>query len=254
MTSDIIQDKQTVNSISSVSGSLQGRLELTREQAFLDGTHDIFDILARQHYKQDNWEQSLGKTANLIEHARLTLKNVEKKISEQDKRLKLLEDISGMDPLTRLLNRKGFLKALDREIARTNRGHNDGGLLVMFNLENLDAIQKDHGEQALEMAVRLVARALENEIRDMDLAARIDRDEFVLLFTDTCMSDALGRLQNMALRLNRLSLIWEGAEIRISLSLGLKSYTRGSKPDQIFKDASTDLNRNRKGTVPKKTG
>ncbi len=249
MTSDMIQNKYAAERASSLPGSLRDRIDLTRDQSFLDGRRDIFDILARKTQDKENWQQNMGETVSFLERAQLMLENAEKKISEQDKRLKTLEDANGIDPLTGLLNNKGFSKALAREIARTNRAYNDGGLLVMFNLENLDTIQDKQGDEASIMAVKLVARALETEIRDMDLAARTDHDEFVLLFTDTDMAKALSRLQDMALRLNRLSLIWNGAEIRISLSLGLKSYGQGSKAEQIFKDANIDLQRNRKGSL-----
>jgi len=253
MTSDMIQNKYAADSVSSVASALQERLELTRDQSFLDGQRDIFDILARQKHNHDSWQQSMGETVSFLERARILLENAEKKISEQDQHLQMLEDTSGIDPLTGLLNRQGFSKALIREISRTNRAYSDGGLLVMFNLENLDAIQKNQGEEASIRAVKLVAQALENEIRDMDLAARTEDDEFVLLFTDTSMSKALSRLQDMALRLNRLSLIWDSYEIRISLSLGLKSYEQGAKAEQIFKGANDDLQRNRKGTLQTKS-
>lgn len=247
MTSDMIQNKYAAKKVSSLPKPI-GRLELTRDQSFLDGTNDIFDILARENTDQESWEKSMGSTVSFLERAKVMLQTAEKKISEQDKRLKTLENATGVDPLTGLLNRKGFSKALLREIARTNRGYNEGGVLVIFNLDNIDVIARDHGNEAIQTAIRLVARALESEIRDMDLAARINDDEFVLLFTDTDMSASLSRLQNMAVRLNRLSLIWNGTEIRINLSLGLKSYEQGSKAEQVLKEASDDLQRNSKGS------
>ena len=247
MTSDMIQNKYAAKKISSLPKPI-GRLELTRDQSFLDGTNDIFDILARENNDQESWEKSMGSTVSFLERAKIMLQTAEKKISEQDKRLKTLENATGVDPLTGLLNRKGFSKALLREIARTNRGYNNGGVLVIFNLDNIDVIARDNGNEAIQTATRLVARALESEIRDMDLAARINDDEFVLLFTDTNMSASLSRLQNMAVRLNRLSLIWNGTEIRINLSLGLKSYEQGSKAEQVLKEASDDLQRNSKAS------
>lgn len=251
MTSDMIQNKYTDRDHKAPITGVNRQLELTRDPSFVEGTQDIFDILARAHTAETGWEETFGESVNFFERIRSMLQRAEKTITEQDETLKALEKASGMDALTGLLNAGGFSRALTREIARTNRGYNEGGLLVMFCLENLQKIREAHGEEAANTALRLVAQALELEIRDMDLAARAQDDEFVLLFTDTTMGDALERLQNMALRLNRLSLIWHGAEIRISLSLGLKSYEQGAQAEQIFKDASADLKRNRKGTHPR---
>ncbi|MEZ5814863.1 MAG: diguanylate cyclase [Alphaproteobacteria bacterium] len=196
MTSDTIQNKHAARAEASLSGGLHERLELTRNQSFLDGRRDIFDLLARGP------EEPAAA--------------------------------GGLDPLTGFADRQGLFAALRREIARTNRGYSDGGLLVIFTLENLCSIEEKQGKAAGEAALTLIAQALQSEIRDMDMAARTQEDEFVLLFADTRMGQALSRLQNMALRLNRLSLIRGGEEIRMSLSLGLKSYAPGAKAEMIF--------------------
>ncbi len=206
------------------------KLELTRDAKFLNGADDIFDVLNR---------------------AGDALQEAEDSIQEKDDQIQYLEDISGIDLVTGFLNRRGFTKALIREVSRTNRGHNEGGLLVMFNLENFDNIREKHGMDAAERALILVAKAMDNEIRPIDWAGRINDDEFVLLFSHTTMEEALDRLQNMALRLNKLSLIWAGAEIHLSLSLGLKSYGRGDRAEDIFRCANDDLQRNRKGAPSK---
>jgi len=205
-------------------------LELTRDPAFVSGTNDIFDVLAR-----------------------IMTQAAQQTIESQQHRLKTLEDLSGIDSLTGLLNERGFIKLFTREIARTNRGFNAGGLLVIFNLENYKTIETRHGTEASAQALILLAKTLEQEIREMDSAARMQDDEFILLFTDTSMENALERLQKMALRLNKISMIWDNQTIRLNLSLGLKSYGKGSHPDQIFKSASDDLQRNRRTSEELKT-
>ena len=222
-------------------------LELTRDINFLDGTHDIFDILAQQAQEKDTLERSISATIALLNRSRHMLEDAEETIESQNIRLKTLETLSVTDEISGLLNRRGFTKAFVKEVARTNRGHSHGGLLVMFNLENLDKVKDLHGNNAVHKAIKLISSALENEIRETDYAARLYDDEFVLLFTNTSMENALHRLQNMALRLNKLSLIWEGAEIPLNLSLGLKSYGKNEKAEDIFESASDDLQRNRKG-------
>lgn len=253
MTSDAIQNKTAELSHLVATQDLQKGLELTRDQSFLDGTHDIFDVLARKGGKErkplTQNASAIEQTLGFLDRARAMLGAAEAKIKTQAEDIQALKKVTNIDPATGLMNGKGFSQALIREIGRTNRGLNDGGLLVIFNFENLSNIAETYGQKASNTALRLVARALESEIRDMDLAAHIDEDEFVLLFSDTTMEKALNRLQNMALRLNRLSLIWNGAEIRVSLSLGLKSYEQGARADAIFKQASMDLQRNRKGVA-----
>ncbi len=180
------------------------------------------------------------------EHASIMLRRAQDKILEQEARLRVFEDICEIDSLTGLMNRKGFIKALKRDIDRVNRFKSQGGLLIMFNFENLHTLRKQYGQDAAHHALALIADTLEQEVRVMDIVARVQEDEFVLLFTDTDMQHVLTRLQNMALRLNRISLKWKDIDIRLSLSLGLKSYNAGSSANRIFEDAHVDLERNRK--------
>jgi diguanylate cyclase len=203
--------------------------------------------LARQEADKKGLERSIGSTIALLKRSSIMLQDAEARIEEQTQRIEDLETIVTVDEVSGLLNRRGFAKIFAKEVARTNRGLNDGGLLVMFNLENLHVIRKEHGKEAAHMAIRLITKALESEIRDSDHAGRILDDEFVLLFADTSMDLALTRLQNMALRLNKLSLIWDGAEINLNLSLGLKSFGANERAEKIFEAASDDLERNRKG-------
>jgi len=224
------------------------KIELTRNPAFLDGAHDIFDLLARKgDPNTDALERTLGSTIALLKRSHLMLKDAEDTITSQNKRLEDLEALCTTDEVSGLLNQRGFYRNFSQEVARSQRDINQGGLLVMFSLENLGRIRKKHGGVAADSAVKLIARALESEIRTCDHAARLLDDEFVLLFTDTNMDKSLLRLQNMALRLNKLSLLWNGEDIRLNLSLGLKSFTSHERADTVFKAACDDLHRNRKG-------
>lgn len=243
MASDFIQNEYAQRA--RTAGEHSHQLELTRDQSFLDGRHDIFDILSRRALKSAALNHTLIETANFIERTHCALRCAEKKITEQGSILDALHRVNERDPVSGLLNREGFARMLVREIARTNRNYSIGGVLVMFSLENLHKIRSCHDQQAADQAVRLLTKALEHEIRDMDLAARTGDDAFTLLFADTAMSKALNRLQHMALRLNRLSLIWNGEEIRLNLSLGLKSYKKGTTAENVFQDARADLERNR---------
>ena len=182
---------------------------------------------------------------NDAHHVQALLKTAEARITTQKAQIEALRIFSHTDALTGLANEKGLLEALERDVARTNRARSEGGLLVMFSFENLDSIRDSHGPETADRAVQLVAHGLRGEIRAMDLAARLEVDEFMLLFTDTNMSDIMSRLQNLALRLNRMSFIHRGEEIHVSLSLGLKSYSQGCNAKRILEEAHSDLQRNR---------
>ena len=244
MTTDILQNKYAQKPLPALNIGAKP-IELTRDQSFLDGQHDIFDLLSQENIQARDIVQNPKETYSLLKRAQIAMKRAEQTIRIQKDQLQNSDKDTTTDVLTGLSNHKGFIEALQRDVSRTNRGLSSGGLLIMFNLENYNTILNQHGEKAIDKTLKLLAKAFENEIRDMDLVGRIDQDEFALLFTDTTMEQALNRLQNMAIRLNRLSLIWDNSEIRINLSLGLKSYQHGDKAANIFDDVVQDLQRNR---------
>ncbi len=145
-----------------------------------------------------------------------------------------LESGAALDSLTGLLNRAAFLQAFAREVDRTRRGLSQGGLLVTIDIDNFAAVQNQHGKAAADTALKLVGRTLMSGIRLMDAAGRTGDDEFSLLLADARRSFALERVQQLAWKLNKLSLRWGDAEISLKASLGLKEYKGGEETGDFF--------------------
>ncbi len=177
--------------------------------------------------------------ANLLQQAHQMVARAESTITKLDTRIAALQDILTVDETTGLLNRRGFCNALVQELGRCERGLSPGGLMAFIEIDNFKVISDTHGIMAGEACLRLVARALEADIRKMDVAARLGTDEFALLLTNTTKRDVAGRVQDLGWRLNNLSLAWYGDIIPVRAGLGLKSYGKGDRADGIFGDAAT---------------
>ncbi|MFA7277310.1 MAG: GGDEF domain-containing protein [Pseudobdellovibrionaceae bacterium] len=162
-------------------------------------------------------------------------------VADLTARLKRMEELATTDFLTGLHNRAGFDAAFAKEIDRTSRGLSKGGLLVIIDLDNFKMINDMYGHQAGDACLKLVAQTLAHEIRTMDTAARLGGDEFILLLSDADPVKATTRVQNMAWRLNNLSLIWHGAEIHIQGSVGMKPYGKGETAHDIFAAADKSM-------------
>jgi len=75
----------------------------------------------------------------------------------------------------------------------------------------------------------------------MDAVGRLGGDEFVVLFTNTTKVKSLHRIQNIIKKLNNISFIWNGAEIDVRASVGIKEYRAGDKVSRIFSAADSAL-------------
>lgn len=99
-----------------------------------------------------------------------------------------LERLSKEDSLTGLLNRRGFEVAAEHVLAFARREH-ASVRLVYFDIDGLKAINDQFGHQVGDQAIKRLATALADTVREVDLAARLSGDEFVLLLYDV---DAAG--------------------------------------------------------------
>ncbi len=164
-----------------------------------------------------------------------SLATLEKKLAE-------LENLLATDPLTGLKNRRGFAEAFAREVGRSKRFQSHGGLLVVIDLDNFAQIKMVYGQLAGQACLRLVGKTLAHEIRPADVAARFEGDEFVLLLADAKRDEALSRVQTLAWHLNNLSLAWNGEEIPICASVGVKPYSSGDRAETIFEGIGSSPN------------
>jgi diguanylate cyclase (GGDEF)-like protein len=88
------------------------------------------------------------------------------------------------DPLTELLNRRGFAMASDRAFAALAR-HGRPVTLAIIDLDHLKAYNDEHGHQAGDELLCWVGRRLSRAIRAGDAVARLGGDEFAVLLPDT---------------------------------------------------------------------
>lgn len=242
MTSDLVQNKHSRSKLEHKNQYAHGLpaindsvgIELTREQNFLEGTHDLFDVLAGRSVEKEGLERSIGATIALLKQAQTTIENAEQKIDAQNKRIKNLEQLTTVDEHTGLSNTLGLYETLKRETARMQRDEARSTLLVLVDLDNAKAIKTHSGYKAHKAALKLIAQILSSEARIMDVAARVNEDEFILMFPNTSVEDTLTRAQQLAKRLNRLSMVWDSREISINVSIGLKSFGPNDTPEFLL--------------------
>lgn len=99
-------------------------------------------------------------------------------------RLAELEDMADRDPLTGLLNRRGFAIASHHALATADR-RGAVSQFVFVDVDHLKSINDTEGHSAGDAALVAIASAIRRAIRDVDVACRLGGDEFVILIGDT---------------------------------------------------------------------
>lgn len=200
-------------------------------------------ITHKEKAKSD--KTSFDKMA-LLKTAYKMLRQAELNLALKEERILSLQEILTIDELTGLTNRRGFFRAFESELDRTNRGENEGGLLIMIDLDYFKMINDTYGHQAGDEALRTVSNYLSNAIRPMDVAARLGGDEFIVLMPNANISKAMHRARKVGNALNDLSFEWKEDTIRIHASIGLKEYVRGDTIENIIEQADRGLYEDKK--------
>jgi diguanylate cyclase (GGDEF)-like protein len=138
---------------------------------------------------------------------------------------------STTDPLTHLLNRRGFAMASERAFTALAR-HGRPVTLAVLDLDHLKAYNDEHGHQAGDELLCWVGERLASSIRAGDSVARLGGDEFAVLLPDTSPEAAKPVLDRLSGSL---------AE-RAPHCVGIASApVEGSSFDDLYRNADTAL-------------
>ncbi len=141
---------------------------------------------------------------------------------EQVKRLRDLHDAAVRDHLTRLYNRRFFDEGLTAEVAYAIR-HRSPLSLLIFDIDRFKQINDTHGHMVGDLALKAVARVLEQGVRTEDLVARYGGDEITVLARGAGIEGALVLAERLRERVQAASLSHDRHAIDLRVSAGAAS-------------------------------
>lgn len=127
------------------------------------------------------------------------------------------------DPLTGLLNRRGFYQAAEGALLRNERSDRAQALMYM-DLDGFKRINDSLGHDAGDRVLRWVAEQLKDCLGSEALLARMGGDEFTALFDGLPYAEQAGRYAERLLERIAISHQIEGLDVCLGVSIGIATY------------------------------
>ncbi len=147
---------------------------------------------------------------------------VMKDVTEYKRSEKALKEMSLVDDLTGLYNRRGFLTLAHQQIKITKRRHSSMTLLFA-DLDQMKWINDKYGHLEGDWALREISSILRQSFRESDVVGRIGGDEFVVLMPQTSIQDANTLLVRLEKNLKEFNSRGD-AKYPLSISKGLAEF------------------------------
>ncbi|HEX6713369.1 MAG TPA: diguanylate cyclase [Thermoleophilaceae bacterium] len=149
-----------------------------------------------------------------------------------------LSDAASRDPLTRLLNRRGFHDVFDLELERSRRSGRPCALL-MADLDHFKRVNDLFGHPAGDDRLRKFARLLSTGKRRIDAAGRLGGEEFALLLPETDEHGAYVIAERLR---HSVRDAFAPDQVALTVSFGVAAYpNHGATGDQLLQAADQAL-------------
>jgi len=164
------------------------------------------------------------------------------KVARLQERVEQLDQLAHQDSLINLPNRRGFMRELERLIARVDR-YGINAAMLFVDLDGLKMINDTFGHKAGDEALRQVAQLLVGGTRRSDVVARIGGDEFGILLghaEETSAHETAGRLVDL---IADCDFMHEGDALPLSVAIGVATIGAEDEPDAIMARADEEMYR-----------
>lgn len=153
-----------------------------------------------------------------------TTQRLERILKQLSSMQKNLEEISRVDELTGVSNRRHLFEMLEREIYRSKRFDHPFTFLFM-DIDHFKRLNDEHGHVFGDYALREVARVTAKSLRPANVLGRFGGEEFAVGLVECNAED--GRLVAERLRSNieSIELEMDGVTASLTVSIGLAEMT-----------------------------
>ncbi len=138
-----------------------------------------------------------------------------------------IEELSNIDGLTGLYNRRYLQEQLGRMVLEANRSSKSLSV-IMVDIDFFKKINDTYGHKAGDDVLRFMGKVLKSNLRQVDMAARYGGEEFMLVLHNTDKQGAELVAGKVMEHIRRSVIIADGKQLSITSSFGVADLSQAS--------------------------
>lgn len=195
------------------------------------GVLNISDKITGQVFNDEdlNLIQSFANQAAVVIERNMFCKQAEE-----------FKKLSITDPLTGLYNRRYLLSRLEEEILRVER-YGRPLCILMLDIDDFKSYNDTYGHPVGDKALKIVAEAVLNSVRSIDIVSRFGGDEFMIILPITDKTEAISIAERLGNDISKTEMPSSGLRM-ITVCIGIVSYPQdGNTIELILKNVDIAL-------------
>ncbi len=177
-------------------------------------------------------------TERLLLNAELEL--LREQVALLSARLTEAERLADHDVLTPLLNRRAFLREVQRAIAIARR-YKSPASVIYFDLNGFKGVNDQYGHAAGDAVLTAVAERLLGAVREEDFVGRIGGDEFAVLLQRADAASARLKAQQLTEAITHDPVAFKSRSIAIGVTFGVREIAGADSAEQAMAEADANM-------------
>ena len=192
----------------------------SRAQAVAAAATEIFPRTFRQARQRRAPKASRPPSRAIVMRLAAEVDALAAQLQDSRARILDLEARVDVDPLTDVLNRRGFERELRRSLAYVKR-YGTSAALIYIDLDGFKPVNDRHGHGAGDAVLKAIAAALVRNVRASDVVARIGGDEFAVLLWNVNGANAAAKAGAIEAAIYGTPVRWSSSTLVVGASAGV---------------------------------
>ena len=209
------------------------------ERALLDERSELAQVRAQSN---ERYQYGLAAVGLLLLFLSLTATLfVRRAFAAEHEARRELQRFASTDALTTLPNRRSFIEALGRSIARAEADPERDLSLAIFDIDHFKRINDRFGHPAGDEVIREVATRALSALRKRDLVGRIGGEEFAVILPRADIETARIACERMREAIAGAPVVHGNSIIPFTASIGIAEFEPGDDIDHLMARADAAL-------------